>query len=75
MKQKFKKELKFSSDLEVGDDIKVGGLLCTVKKVETIFHHRPDSRVRVVLTAIGATPKNAEIVLFLPHGAPIETLK
>ncbi len=75
MKTKFEKELKSSEDLVVGDDIKVGGLLCTVKKVEDVFHHIPNSRRRITLTIVGATAKNSEALLFLPHGVPINTLK
>jgi hypothetical protein len=75
MKIKYKKTLKISQDLKVGDNIKVGGLMCTIRKGETVFHHKPDARIRLELTIVGATPKSANIVLFLQPGLPINTLK
>lgn len=74
MKVKFKTKLKYSNEIEVGDDIKVGGLLCTVKKVEDVFHYVPDARVRITLSIVGSTPKKQECILLLPSGTPITTL-
>jgi hypothetical protein len=75
MKIKYKKTLKFSHDLKVGDNIRIGGLMCTIRKGETVFHHRPDARIRLELTVNGAAPRKTNIVLFLQPGLPINTLK
>lgn len=74
MKTKYKKELKASNDLSEGDDIKVGGLLCSITKVEDVFHYTPDSRVRLSLEIVGATTKKQKAILLLPSGTPIEVL-
>lgn len=72
---KYKKKLKYSSDLEIGDDLRIGGLICTIEKMETVFHNTPDSRIRLTMTIVGSAPKKAKVILFLPHGIPITTLK
>jgi biotin-(acetyl-CoA carboxylase) ligase len=70
---KYKKELKLSNDLIVGDNIKVGGLLCEVKTVEDVFHQVPKARVRISLTIVGATKRTENAILLLARGVPIET--
>lgn len=75
MKTKVKKELKDSKDLIVGDEIEIGGLSCTVEKVEFVFHQMPKNRIRISLKIIGATSKRENVILFLPPGTSIETLK
>jgi hypothetical protein len=67
-----KKELKFSNELAVNDEIKVGDLICKVTKVEDVFHHIPKSRVRLSLTIVGASKNKSSAILFLPQGCPIE---
>lgn len=74
-KLKYKKELKYSQDLEVDDQIKVGGLHCTVMKVESTFYHVPDAQIRLELKIDGSTTKRRDIVLSVPRGVPIVTLK
>ena len=75
MKMKYKKQLKFSGHLVVGDHIRVGGLMCIIEKVETVFHHTPDSRIRLQMEIVGATPKTGKVLLFLPHAMPITVLE
>ena len=72
---KFEKESKLSNDLSVGDNIKVGGLLCKITKIEDIFHYVPNSRIRISLIILGETGKKETVVLFLPNGTPINVLK
>lgn len=75
MKVKYKKELKLSENLVVGDLIKVGGLMAEITKIEDIHHHVPESRIRLNVIFIGATSKNMNGVVFFPNGLPIKTFK
>lgn len=75
MKVVYKKKLKNSSDIEVGDQLRIAGLVCVVTKAETVFYRTPNSRVRLALDIVGSTPKSAEVILFFNHGVPVETLK
>jgi hypothetical protein len=75
MKVKYKKDLKYSDAIEVGDQIKVAGLDCEVVRAESVFHRTPDSTLRFELKITGATPKKATAILFLPHMIPVVTLK
>jgi hypothetical protein len=59
--------IKISSNLIVGDKIQIGGSIYVIKKVETVFHNRPDNRIRL-------TFENSETILFLAHGIEIEVV-
>ncbi len=65
MGSKTKKELKHAEDVDVNDNIKVGGLLCTVTKVEHVFHRTPEARTRMTLKIVGATASVDEVLIFL----------
>jgi hypothetical protein len=74
MKTKRKQELS-SSDLTVGDVIDVAGMRCTVIKIDSVFHYRPDARLRFSLRSDDYLGKGADIILFLGHNVPVKTRK
>lgn len=73
---KSKKEQDLSSsDLAEGDVIEVAGMRCTVIKIESVFHYRPDGRLRFSLRSEDYFGKGADIVLILGHNVPLKKLK
>lgn len=64
-----------SSDLTKGDVIDIAGMRCTVVKIESVFHYRPDARLRISLRSDDYLGKGADIVLFLRHNVPVKTRK
>jgi hypothetical protein len=75
MKVKYKKKLKLASDVEVDDQIKIGGIVCLVVKVENIFHYAPNMRVRLELRVQGATTRRENAILMVHHETPLTVLK
>lgn len=75
MKFKYQKTLKYSNDLVVGDQIKVGGTLCEIMKREDVHHYAPNNRIRLELKVVGATKKRADVILCLPLLMPITTVR
>lgn len=65
-------EMKACNELVLGDDIQIGGMTCTVVKVEDVYHHVPKSRVRITLGILGSIKTKNKALLFLPYGTPVE---
>lgn len=73
---RYKKSTKIVNELEVGDKVRVCGLICEVMQTLEVFHYVPKANVRISVQLITKDKrKKAESVIFLPSGQLIETLK
>jgi preprotein translocase subunit YajC len=71
VKVKYEKIDKMTEDVKVDDEIRIGGLLCTVTKIRTNDH---DDLVWD-LDIVGAKFKRrSKIMLILPKKVPVTTL-
>ena len=68
----YEKTLKSSHDLEVGDNLLVGDLMCEIKDARKCI---ADEHIELTLQVSGATPKVGKIYMTLPNKLPIEVLK
>lgn len=71
-KLKMKKVDKFVKDLEIGDEIKLGGLHVVVTEIEKINRGK---RVILGMKIIGATKLNEHVVLYINTALPVTTLQ
>lgn len=58
-------------DLEPGERLNIAGIICTISKVEEIFHYAPKTTIRLELQIKGLQGQFSKLVLFIPRGSSV----
>lgn len=67
--------MKASHELVVGDKLHVGGIKCTIIKVDEVFHYTPKAFIRLELEYDEMTSRRDRVCVFLPLGFRVKVVK